>query len=208
VEMVEGQYPRHLFPQVYESLLCIHAAQGKSMAQRCPGAGPYELDVLGISIEKGGTSTLADGYLVAGELSEEQARTCFGYGAFTQLMDDLEDMEDDRKAGFQTVFSQLAGCWKLDGITTRSMRFAEGIIRRMDDFPNHQAPRLADIMNQAVQALFAFSAGSRPAYYSREFLEDLQCHLPLRFAFLEKQRRRMAKRGLGAVELMSALAGK
>jgi hypothetical protein len=205
--MVETEYPRDSFPQVYESLLAIHSAQGKSMLQRRPGAGPYELDVMGISIEKGGASTLADGYLVAGALSAEQAAGCFGYGAFTQLMDDLEDVDEDRKAGFQTIFSQLAGHWKLDGLTRRAMRFAGGIIRRMEAFPNREARRLAVNMDLAVQMLFAFSAGSHPAYYSRSFLEELERRLPVRFAFVKKQSRRMERRGLGAVELMMAMAG-
>ena len=74
VGMIESQWDRARYPQVYESLLAIHAAQARSLGLVAPGASPYELDVLGISFEKGGTSVLADGYLVAGWLTPEQAR--------------------------------------------------------------------------------------------------------------------------------------
>ena len=76
VGLVEGQYDRARFPLVYESLLAIHQAQVKSLRLLSPGASPYEVDVLGIDFEKGGAATLADGYLVAGDLSAQAARVC------------------------------------------------------------------------------------------------------------------------------------
>ncbi len=38
---------------------------------------------------------MTDGYLAAGKLTLHQARVLFGFGAFTQLMDDLEDIRPD-----------------------------------------------------------------------------------------------------------------
>ncbi|NMB90511.1 MAG: hypothetical protein GYA17_19280, partial [Chloroflexi bacterium] len=131
IEMIEWQYDRRTYPQVYDSLLAIYTAQARSLALCHPGAAPYELDVLGISFEKGGTSVLADGYLVAGDLTPEQARLTFGYGAFTQLMDDLEDTRPDRDRGWQTVFSQTAGRWPLDALTSRCMHFGDVMVDQM-----------------------------------------------------------------------------
>jgi hypothetical protein len=82
VEMIEGQHPRAARPGVYQSLLAIHAAQHKSLRLLRPAALPYDLDVLAISIEKGGASVLADGFLVAGDLTAPQAEAFFNYGAF------------------------------------------------------------------------------------------------------------------------------
>ena len=61
VGMIEGQYERSRYPQVLGSLMAIHHAQCKSIELLRRNASPYEVDVLGISLEKGGTSVLADG---------------------------------------------------------------------------------------------------------------------------------------------------
>ncbi len=72
IERVEGQFERATFPLVYELLAAIQEAQTRSLSLIKAEASPYEVDVLGISIEKGGTAVLADGYLVAGDLNEAQ----------------------------------------------------------------------------------------------------------------------------------------
>ncbi len=60
----------------------------------------------GSSFEKGGTSVLADGYLVAGSLTAEQRECIFGFGVLTQLMDDLEDLPHNLADQFLTIFSR------------------------------------------------------------------------------------------------------
>jgi len=106
--MIEGQYGRSQYPQ----LLLLDR-----------GASPYEVDALGISFEKGGASVLADGYLVAGCVTEAQAEFLFGYGTFLQLADDLQDVVSDSGDGLQTIFSQTVGRWPLDAITNRLFNY-------------------------------------------------------------------------------------
>jgi len=132
--MIEGQFDRQLHPEVYASLMAILRAQTNSLQLQLPHASPYEMDVLGLAFEKGGTSVLADGYLVAGSLTPLQQEFSFYYGAFTQLMDDLEDVEQDRRAGIMTVFSQTAGRWPLDAVTSRLIVFGNGLLDAMRCF--------------------------------------------------------------------------
>jgi len=94
------------YPQVFERLLAIHRAQGKSLQQLRRNPTPQQIDVLGISFEKGGASVLADGYLVAGSLTAAQRECIFGFGVLTQLMDDLEDLPHNLANRFLTIFSQ------------------------------------------------------------------------------------------------------
>ncbi|MDV3427802.1 MAG: hypothetical protein LIR50_12380, partial [Bacillota bacterium] len=68
VSMIEGQYSRSSFAEIYESLLYIHAAQCNSLTQQNGITSPYEKDILGISFEKGGASVLSDAYLVNGRM--------------------------------------------------------------------------------------------------------------------------------------------
>lgn len=109
VGMIEKQYARSGHPAVFESLLAIHRAQSQSLQLLGRAAAPGEVDVLGLSFHKGGTSVLADGYLVSPTLDEGHRHYTYGHGIFAQLMDDMEDVEQDTQAGRLTLYSQPAG---------------------------------------------------------------------------------------------------
>jgi len=55
--------------------------------------------------KKGGTSVLADGYLVNGEMTEEEALFAFGLGVALQLVDDLQDTSRDMAVNQHTLFT-------------------------------------------------------------------------------------------------------
>ncbi|HSK88146.1 MAG TPA: hypothetical protein VK880_07320, partial [Anaerolineales bacterium] len=59
VALIETQYSRPDHLAVFESLLDIHHAQGQSLKLMRQAAAPGEVDVLGLSFGKGGTSVLA-----------------------------------------------------------------------------------------------------------------------------------------------------
>ena len=204
VEMVERQYARSFYPQVYESLLAIHAAQFRSLCQLRLGASPYEVDVLRISFEKGGASVLADGYLVAGNLREEQAAFMFRYGAFTQLMDDLEDVEPDRKAGAMTIFSQTAGHFALDGLTNRLIHLGNSVFQLAETFPTADAVPLQAMILRAIPLLLSLSAANFPQYYSRDYLQTLERCMPFRFAFLRQQRKKLERNRISLIRVIEA----
>ena len=52
VAMIEGEFDRSAYPQVYESLLVIHAAQVRSLRLLHQATSPYEVDVLGITFPR------------------------------------------------------------------------------------------------------------------------------------------------------------
>lgn len=56
-------------------------------------------------MEKGGTSVLADGYLVNGDMTEEDALFAFGLGVALQLVDDLQDTSRDIAVNQHTLFT-------------------------------------------------------------------------------------------------------
>ena len=114
VELIERRYASPDFPGVYRSLLAIYNAQVKSLLQQRPGSAFSPDDILAISLEKGGTSVLADGYLVAGGLEPADEEFCFGFGTFLQLADDLQDIAEDSRGGHRTLFSAADGRAPLD----------------------------------------------------------------------------------------------
>ena len=107
VARIEGEFPRSRFGDVHESLLAIHRGQALSLEQQDDSRLP-DAEILAISCEKGGSSVLADLYLVSGRASAGEERFAFGYGDFVQLLDDLQDVGPDLEAGHQTVFTRAA----------------------------------------------------------------------------------------------------
>ena len=206
VGMVEGQYARADFPQVYASLLAIHSAQSRSLSLMRPGAAPFEADVLGLSFEKGGVSVLADGYLVAGDLTPAERDFTFGYGAFTQLLDDQEDIQADLSAGLMSVFSQTAQGWPLDRLTNLTMAFGGRILAQINAFAAPGANHLYEILERSVNLVLISNAGQFRRYYSRGYLREMETYLPVRLSFLDRQRQKWERRKLSLGALLEVMA--
>ena len=205
VHMIENQWDRQQYPQVYESLMAIHAAQASSLGLILPGASPFELDVLGISFEKGGTSVLADGYLVAGNLTPEQASVMFGYGAFTQLIDDLEDIQHDFQEGRMRIFSQTASHWPLDGLTNRLFSFGREILDDLKAFHSPSVPALSELISRSIDPVFIDTVGRAGNYYSKEYLHEIERHFSFRFAFLRKQREKLFRQKIDFGKMIDSM---
>ncbi len=205
VEMIEGQFPRWCYPEVYDSLLAIYYAQTNSLRLLRPKASPYEMDVLGIVFEKGGASVLADGYLVAGTLTPAQREFMFYYGTFTQLMDDLEDVAEDLRAGIMTVFSQTAQHWPLDAVANRTIHFGQRVLDALDRFETPGLEPLKEMMRLAITPLLIDTIGQHGRLYTRGYLKQLEAHFPFRFGFVKAQRKRLARRKVSIDGLIEKL---
>ena len=208
VGMIEGQFDRGQYPQVYASLQAIHKSQNHSLQLLDPRASPYEIDVLGICFEKGGTSVLADGYLVAGNLTPQQQEFAFYYGTFTQLVDDLEDVEGDLKSGLMTVFSLTARHWHLDQLTNRTFQYGLRFLECLDQFEGKNLVPLKEMIHLSVIPLLSFLVGSASRYYSRPYLRVIQEHFPLRFSYLNKLRKKLTRQGFSPLGLVEIFARK
>jgi hypothetical protein len=190
VAMIESQYSRPDHPAVFESLLDIHHAQGQSLKLMRRAAAPGEVDVLGLSFAKGGTSVLADGYLVSDSLTEAQRRFTYGHGIFAQLLDDMEDVEQDSQAGRLTVYSQPGGHWPLDALTNRTFHFGREVLRRLDCFDVEES--LRELIRRGADLLLIDTIGRTDRYYTPDYLRELEVHSPFRFSFLKEQRKDFA----------------
>jgi hypothetical protein len=191
IGMIEGQYDRVEYPLVHKSLFDIFVAQARSMRLHQHARSPYEVDVLGLSFEKGGAAVVADAYLVAGRPTERQLEVAFGYGAFTQLMDDLEDVKRDHADGILTVFSQTAGSWPLDGVTSKLFNMAYWVLDRLPELGTHTPEPLQEVMRRFIHLLLADSAGSVAELYTKPYIAHLEQYMPFRFNMLRKQRQRL-----------------
>ena len=191
-EMIEGQYCRADWPQVYASLLAIHQAQENSLRQRGSPPAVDGPDIIKLSFEKSGASVLADGHLAAGALSREEAQFVFAWGALLQLVDDLQDIRQDRREGALTIFTQAVGRVPLDELTTHTLSFGQKVMRRMDQMPI-RCQALKEMIQKSYVSLLVWSAGECGELYSRDYLAELETHSPFRFASVAKRRKQVAK---------------
>ncbi len=141
VQLIEEQYPRARYPQVFDCLLAIHRAQEESIAQMKSSGDCIEAEVLRMSCAKGGSSVLADACLAHGWLNEEERRFSFEWGVLLQLGDDLQDVREDMQRGSVTLFSLAAAQGRpLDDLMTQLLTF-----QRASRGPHGQlAPRHRD----------------------------------------------------------------
>ncbi len=209
VGMIETQYDRAQYPRVFDSLLALHLAQAKSIkllrgdrTSSHRDSSPYEIDVLGICFEKGGISGLADGYLVAGNLTEEQQASTFFYGIFTQLIDDLEDVKSDLEAGLTTVFSGTARHWSLEAVTNRTLHFGDELIKSMSCFTAPVRQPFCELVQLCLPVYIITSVGGARKYYPREYVREMETHMPVRLSFLDRQRKKLEKQKIGLSRLL------
>jgi hypothetical protein len=209
VEIIEEEYPRNAWPEVYARLLAIHEAQENSVRMLRFGSSPENVDILRLSFEKGGTSVAADACLVAGSLSPEEARVAFGWGVLLQLEDDLQDLQQDLREGNRTIFTQAVvdarSCaWSsasLDELTTRMLHFGSRVMRQIERMPtnrpslrgtalNHRP--LKEMIRMSCSLLPVWSAGHSARHFTCDYLAHLESHSPFRFAALAKRRKKLA----------------
>ncbi len=186
VEMFEQQFPRSLFPNVYDSLYAIQQAQTDSLTLM-QGSYISTERVRHIAFEKGGTSVLADGYLVAGNLTPKQEQALFGYGVYLQLLDDIQDIKEDADAATQTLFSFVENK-ELDKLVNRTVHFGRTVLQEMQCFEGRDVAKFLKLMNRSIEVMLIEAVGMSPEYYSENYLNRLEKHSPLHFSFVREKR--------------------
>lgn len=194
IDKIEGEFDRSKDVEVFQSLLCIQNAQIQSLMQQEKITGPYERDILGISIEKGGSSVLADAYIVNGNLTEEEARFFFGYGILLQICDDLQDAAEDLKNGHMTIISQLAKKWPLDNVTNSLINFTFNLL----DNANFLTPPNIDLLKELIRKnclqLILFAICKNKNLYSREYFKKVQAYFPYTPRYMRNIYNRLRKK--------------
>lgn len=207
VRLIEDQYERNKYPQVYDSLLAIHAAQDRSVHMPASPVSPYTVDVLGVTFGKGGTSVLADGVLAAGELDESEMGIIYNFGAFAQLMDDQEDMDSDLQKNALTIFTEAARAGKADLVMRRLFCFAHQVLKGMESFDHERVRPLKQMSMKGIDLLMINGILRMERYYSKSFLAELEAHFPVHFKYMKKARMTMRKKKITLDRMMGLFMG-
>jgi hypothetical protein len=197
IKLIEEEYDRAKFPGVYQSLLSIFNAQLRSLIQQKGHILPFEVDILDLSFEKGGTSVLADGYLVAGSLKEREADFCFGFGAFLQFADDIQDIVIDKKNNHTTIFSLPAGRYPLDNLASKLSNFISKVVDTKLDVQNANEKILRELILRNCSLLILEAIGKNGSCFSKEFGKNMQRHFPIPYRKLKKLRMKLKNKLLG-----------
>jgi hypothetical protein len=204
IGIIEGEIGRASMPRTYESLNAIHKAQSKSL-ELAVIKSPEEDHVLKVSIEKGGTSVLANGYLVAdNELTPRQVRFMFGLGVFLQMVDDLQDLKDDRKSGNTTIFTMAtANKLALESLTNRAISFGTFVMTFLDAFPAPNTNPIKEVMQLSVAKLIIGAVSLNQQYFRAEYLRNLEAHSPFRFSYLKRVKARLKQQKVSMTTLLN-----
>jgi hypothetical protein len=206
IERVETEFPRARYDDVHASLWAIHAAQARSLRQQAP-AELTGREILSLSCEKGGSSVLADLYLVAGSATEEEERFAFGYGVFLQLLDDLQDVSHDLAAGHETLFTRAARCGVLDEPATRLARFMYDVLEAWPRPAHAQASDCRDLIRRNCVSLLVGAVADQPQRFSRGFRRAVFGQWPFSWRALRRLRRRAEQRFGKAAKALERATG-
>jgi hypothetical protein len=188
VEMIEVQYSRVDFPEVYESLLDIHEAQTRSLYLIHDSDSMSYREVLKICLTKGGASVVADGYLVAGHLTEAQQYFLFGYGAYLQLLDDIQDVDEDYAAGLMTVFSGEVFLSSLDEKLNKTYWFGEKVMESLEYFNGQHIELFKSLMRKSMDLFIIEAIAQTPEAYSPKYISDFETYSPFHFSYIRKRK--------------------
>ena len=199
VQLIEEQYPRAQYPQVFQSLLDIHQAQEESIRQLKATAGlmPFIdlFELLRITCAKGGTSVLADAYLAQPWLTPEEIGFAFDWGVLLQLGDDLQDVQEDLERGSVTLFTQAAACGvALDDLVMQLLHFSDAVAGSMDRLP-HGTHSLKQLLRMSWRSLILMAVANARQFFSAAFLAELETCSGFRFDFLRARNQKIDDRG-------------
>lgn len=184
VDMIEEVFPREDYPEVFTSLLWIQEAQVLSLLQQ-DGNQRCSLDkLLAISYQKGGTSVVADGFLIDGELKEEEMRFCMQYGFMLQIGDDLQDATNDVNNHHQTLISTSLHM-PLDAVFMKLVQYTKDILA--PSIVCEDAELLDFVLKDCLLLLFIAVVDTKQYYSDSLYQEVLRC-LPFSSTFLNEMK--------------------
>lgn len=193
VKKIYDTYPPEQYRNVQNSLLAIHEAQIDSLKQQNSTLLPYEVDLLGKSFYKGGTSVLADAFLVNPQLSHDAQVFAYTYGAILQLCDDLQDMITDKEAKHYTLFSQLKDHYVLDPMLSKINGFIDHAMTLLEALHLPSEYNIQLIISKNTRLLLAYAILQHEFAFSKAYVRKVSTYLPIRPKALKRAMKRIKR---------------
>ena len=189
VDQIKTQYSRDTYPEVFQSLYLIQEAQIKSMKQDEEQFLTSD-QILSISFFKGGTSVLADAFLVKGNLNMDEMHFAFAYGAFLQLLDDLQDAKDDKKDKHQTLFSTIEDKSQIDYEVIKLISYIFKI-NTEGQSDTQMMSFMKEVIRNCTLMMIMEAVGRNPELISRKLYKELESYSKVRLPFYKEFEEKM-----------------
>lgn len=174
ITMIEEQYPRDSYNEVYTSLLLIQQGQEASLMQ-------YDTvdqkTLLHLSIAKGGASVVADGILIDGKMEDIQYQFCVYFGFLLQIADDIQDVQEDSLNGYHTLANVIKSKQAGKNLCEKYFSYGKEIMQKI--CPNQEeATRL--FITENCRTLLYFSLCQKVMHLPKRFLYQVHRRMPIR----------------------------
>ena len=184
IRNIEGQYARRTNPEVFQSLLLIQDAQVSSMNQNAETKIASDT-ILPLSFYKGGSSVLADSFLVKDNLNQDEMDFSFGYGSFLQLLDDFQDAEEDRSNHHWTLFSVKDDCDIYDSEVNKLLSFIYSVMNK-HKFDTENETLIKDVIKECTIIMVMEVIGRNPHFVSEKLYKSLESYSKVRLSFYKE----------------------
>ncbi|HCB62833.1 MAG: hypothetical protein A2W90_02650 [Bacteroidetes bacterium GWF2_42_66] len=183
--MIEDEWDRQTYPGVYKSLLDIHKAQTDSMSLL--SGNLTDEDIFRICVGKGGASVVADGYLIVGDLTGRQEQFLYDYGAYLQLLDDLQDASEDLAAGLMTCFSSSVNKKRSGELLSRTFHLGFSIMAEVDWLNTCDSAAFKSVMKKSIDLFIIEAVITNRSFFNRWFVHKMEIFSPFRYSFIRKR---------------------
>lgn len=198
LDMILSAYEGEAKNKVVSVLLQLLEAQSCSIGQMKQDI--EEERILEISIRKGGSSVLADYLFATEDWREQEEKFYLKFGFILQLVDDLQDMEEDGKAGSHTLMTNAAKEKRLEEQVNRLLWFIWSEINAF--VPKN--PRLKEFVLKNCIGISILSAsaagsaggGSRKVFFPEGYLKALEPYLPVSIEFIKRMKIQKKRNGM------------
>ncbi len=187
LDMIGDAYEGEAKKKVIGTLLQLLEAQNYSIRQQ--KAGISEDEILGISIWKGSTSVLADYLFATQDWREKEEGFYLRFGFLLQLVDDLQDMEEDKKEGSHTLMIKAAEQKRLEGQVNRLLWFIWDTVRAFEP----RNPGLKGFVLKNCVEITLLSVAMSAQHFLKEYIKALAPYLPLSVEFIKKMKKQQKK---------------
>lgn len=198
LDMILSAYEGEAKNKVVSVLLQLLEAQSCSIGQMKQDI--EEERILEISIRKGGSSVLADYLFATEDWREQEEKFYLKFGFILQLVDDLQDIEEDEKAGSHTLMTNAAKEKRLEEQVNRLLWFIWSEINAF--VPKN--PRLKEFVLKNCIGISILSAsaagsaggGSRKVFFPEGYLKALEPYLPVSIEFIKRMKIQKKRNGM------------
>lgn len=183
LDMILDDYEGEKQKRVAEILLRLLDAQNQSISQQ--KADVTEEQILEISIRKGSNSVLADYLFAASDWLQEEEEFYKKFGFLLQLVDDLQDIKEDRETGSHTLMTQAEEQKKLEQCVNHLLWFSWNVIRRFEP----KKPRIKGFVLKNCVEISLLAVAINHQFFSMKYLKALEPYLPFSLEFMKKRQK-------------------